>query len=55
VRADYLDTLVWDHVTGLLTDPHLIRAEIDKRLHTARTADPAVRQRAHLELVPAAR
>jgi hypothetical protein len=23
---------VWDHITGLLADPHLIRAEIDKRL-----------------------
>jgi site-specific DNA recombinase len=49
VRADYLDTLVWDHITGLLTDPHLIHTEIDKRLHTARTSDPATRQRAHLE------
>jgi hypothetical protein len=23
VRADYLDTLVWDHITGLLADPSL--------------------------------
>ena len=21
VRADYLDTVVWDHITGLLADP----------------------------------
>ena len=49
VRADYLDTVVWDHVTGLLADPHLIRAEIDKRLDSARTADPAVRQRKRLD------
>ena len=32
VRADYLDTVVWDHITGLLADPALIRAEISKRL-----------------------
>jgi site-specific DNA recombinase len=50
VRADYLDAVVWDHITNLLTDPHLIRAEIDKRLQTARTSDPATRQRAQLEL-----
>jgi len=50
VRADYLDTVVWDHITGLLADPSLIRAEIDKRLAQARTADPAIRQRQLLEL-----
>ena len=50
VRADYLDTVVWDHITGLLADPALIRAEITKRLDAARTADPATRQRKQLEL-----
>ena len=50
VRADYLDTVVWDHITGLLADPALIRAEISKRLEQARTADPATRQRNQLEL-----
>jgi site-specific DNA recombinase len=50
VRADYLDQVVWDHITGLLADPHLIQAEIDKRLHAARAADPARRQRKSLEL-----
>jgi len=50
VRADYLDTVVWDHITGLLADPALIRAEISKRLDAARTADPATRQRQRLEL-----
>jgi site-specific DNA recombinase len=49
VRADHLDTVVWDHITALLADPQLIRNEIDKRLETARTADPAVQQRARLE------
>src|SRR4051794_5670459 len=48
VRADYLDALVWNQITGLLTDPTLIRAEIDKRLELARTADPATAARARL-------
>jgi site-specific DNA recombinase len=50
VRADYLDQVVWDHITGLLADPALIRAEIGKRLAQARTSDPATRQRKQLEL-----
>jgi site-specific DNA recombinase len=49
VRADYLDTVVWDHITTLLSDPTLIRTEIDKRLHTARTSDPANQERARLD------
>jgi site-specific DNA recombinase len=49
VRADYLDTVVWDHITGLLADPALIRAEIDKRLNQARTADPVTSQRNRLQ------
>ena len=50
VRADYLDTVVWDHITHLLADPALIRAEISKRLDAARTSDPVTRQRNRLEL-----
>jgi DNA invertase Pin-like site-specific DNA recombinase len=50
VRADYLDQVVWDHITGLLADPALIRTEISKRLDQARTSDPVTRQRAQLEL-----
>jgi site-specific DNA recombinase len=50
VRADYLDTVVWEHITGLLADPALIRTEIGKRLDTARTSDPVTRQRRRLEL-----
>ena len=49
VRADYLDAVVWDHITGLLADPALIRAEISKRLQAARTTDPVTRQRKDLE------
>ena len=55
VRADYLDTVVWDHITALLADPALIRAEISKRLEQARTADPATRQRKQLVLALANR
>ena len=49
VRADYLDQVVWDHITGLLADPALIRAEISKRLDAARTSDPVTSQRKRLE------
>jgi site-specific DNA recombinase len=49
VRADYLDTVVWDHIAGLLADPALIRAEISKRLEAARTSDPVTSQRKRLD------
>ena len=40
VRADDADQVIRYHVTGLLADPALIRAEIDRRLERARTSDP---------------
>jgi site-specific DNA recombinase len=40
---------VWDHVTALLADPALIRAEIGKRIERARTSDPVTRKRGQLE------
>ena len=40
--------VVWDHITALLSDPSLIRAEIDRRLNAARTADPVLQQRQRL-------
>ena len=49
VRADYVDKVVWDHVTALLADPSLIRAEIGKRLERARTSDPVTRKRGQLQ------
>ncbi|SUA48605.1 Resolvase, N terminal domain [Nocardia africana] len=49
VRADYLDTVVWDHITALMADPQLIRTEIDKRLETAKTSDPVAAQRKRLD------
>jgi Recombinase/Resolvase, N terminal domain/Recombinase zinc beta ribbon domain len=49
VRADYLDTVVWDHITGLLASPALIRAEIDRRLDQLRTADPTTAAQQRLQ------
>ena len=49
VRADYVDAVVWEHVTGLLADPALIRTEIDRRLERARTSDPVTKKRSQLE------
>ncbi|WP_239396565.1 zinc ribbon domain-containing protein, partial [Frankia sp. CiP3] len=50
VRADYIDDVVWEHITKLITDPRLIQDEIDSRLRLARNADPAMRQREQVEL-----
>jgi len=49
VRQDYLDTLVWDHVTALLADPQLIRVELDRRLEAQRAASPITAQKAQLD------
>ena len=49
VRADYLDQVVWDHITHLIADPALIHAEIGTRLAQIRTADPATAQRKRLD------
>ncbi|MGH3858463.1 recombinase family protein, partial [Actinokineospora sp.] len=50
VRADYLDELVWGQVTALLADPHLVQAELDRRLTELRAANPATAERSRLEL-----
>ncbi len=49
VRADQLEPLVWDHVARLLSDPALIRAELERRLAQLRTTNPATAQRSRLE------
>jgi site-specific DNA recombinase len=49
IRADELDQLVWAQVRGLLEDPALVRAEIDRRLKALRTEHPAARRREGLE------
>jgi Recombinase zinc beta ribbon domain/Recombinase len=48
VRTDYLDKVVWDHISDLLANPTLIRAEIDRRLNQLRTADPTTAQQHRL-------
>jgi site-specific DNA recombinase len=50
IRVDYLDQLVWDHIIGLLTNPELIRSEIDRRLTQARNGDPATSGRHDLDV-----
>ncbi|CAO5174254.1 site-specific DNA recombinase [Frankia sp. AiPs1] len=50
VRADYLDDVVWEHITKLISDPTLIHAEIDSRLRQARNSDPAKREHEQVEL-----
>jgi site-specific DNA recombinase len=48
VRADYVDAIVWGHISELLSDPALIRNEITRRLEQVRTADPDTVQRSRL-------
>jgi len=49
VRVDELDELVWGELVRLLSDPELVRAEIERRLQAARTEHPAVQRRQGLE------
>jgi site-specific DNA recombinase len=49
VRQDYLDEVVWTHVTALLADPSLIVAELDRRLEDLRAANPSTVERSRLE------
>jgi len=49
VRADYLDDVVWSHVTALLADPALVQAELDRRLTDMRATNPAISERARLD------
>lgn len=50
VRADYLDQVVWDHITSLLTDTALIRGELDRRLQEMRSVSLVTAQKSRLEL-----
>jgi site-specific DNA recombinase len=49
VRLAEVDELVWTRVLGLLEDPTLIQAEIDRRLQTIRATHPATGRREALE------
>lgn len=40
LRQDQLDALVWGEVIRLLDDPTVVQAELDRRIATARDADP---------------
>jgi site-specific DNA recombinase len=47
VRQDYLDAVVWKELLRLLEDPGVIQEELNRRLETARKADP-LKQREEL-------
>ena len=49
VRADYLDDVVWAHITALLDDPALVQGELDRRLTEMRAINPATSERARLD------
>jgi site-specific DNA recombinase len=45
IRQDYLAELVWSHVIGLLEDPELIRAEIERRVQDHQDSGPVKRRK----------
>ena len=49
VRQDHLDRLVWEHVTHLMSDPVLIRRELDRRLEEHRQGPATTTERSHLQ------
>ena len=49
VRQDYLDALVWEHINVLLSDPELIRRELERRLVEIRSTSPTTAQKATLD------
>ena len=50
IRQDYLDNLVWDHLTTLLSNPTLVLGELDRRLQELQSCDSSGVQRSRLEL-----
>ena len=50
VRQDYLDELVWDHVTRLISDSTLVNQVLERRLQELRSSNPAKAQKERLEL-----
>jgi len=50
IRQDYLDDLVWGHLTTLLSNPTLVLGELDRRLQELRSCDSSGAQRSRLEL-----
>jgi site-specific DNA recombinase len=49
MRQDALDEQVWAHLIGLLEDPGLVRAEIDRRIQAIRDPSPQARRKEGLE------
>jgi site-specific DNA recombinase len=50
VRQDYLDDLVWGHLTTLLSDPTLALGELERRLRELKSSNPVGAQKSRLEL-----
>ena len=49
VRVDLLDEIVWEEIIRLLKHPFLIDNEIQRRLESARNADPNKQRQKELE------
>jgi len=49
VRQDHLDALVWQHIVQLISQPALIRCELDRRLEEHRKSPAATMERSRLQ------
>jgi site-specific DNA recombinase len=49
VRQDHLDALVWEHIVQLMSEPTLIRRELDRRLEEHRKSPAATMERSRLQ------
>ena len=49
VRQDYLDGIIWQNVVELLSNPDLVKAEIDRRIKEIQSANPTKRRKESLE------
>jgi len=49
IRQDYLDGIVWTQVVELLTNPDLVRAEINRRIKAIQDANPTKQRKETIE------
>jgi len=49
IRQDHFDALIWQEILRLLDDPTLIQSEIERRMETAKKADPLRQREDHLQ------
>jgi site-specific DNA recombinase len=49
IRQDYLDEIIWEKVVELLSNPGLVKAEINRRVKEIQTSNPTKRRKESVE------